>query len=263
MGDFSSFIQQEVSSESLPCILSDLGLLHAFVRRTLLNRCTSSISPSEADQISFQKSFFKANNITNKASLELWLSRNNIRESEMSVHLYRSLKLEIFKNDTFGSQVASYFLKHKSSFDFCYFSLLRTDRRESINELYLRLTEDGDTFSSLATEFSLGSESQSNGYIGPRPFSEIHPEFAERLRISTPGQLWSPFKVNSYWCIIRLERIINSTLDKQTSSKILNKLFESWITSEVESTITSFGLIHLSNSSMPNNVTPSQDLNFS
>ena len=263
MSDFSSFIQQEVTSESLPCILSDLGLLHAFVRRILLNRCTSNISPSEEEQVAFQKSFFKANNITNKDSLDFWLSKNNIQESEMSVHLYRSLKLEIFKNETFGSQVQSYFLKNKSSFDFCYFSLLRTDRRESINELYLRLTEDGDTFSSLATEFSLGSESQSNGYIGPRPFSEIHPEFAERLRISSPGQLWSPFQVNSYWCIIRLERIISSSLDKQTSSKILNKLFESWISSEVETTISSFGLLHLTNSSSFTKFSPSHEPNLS
>ena len=242
LNNFASFLEKDVTSESLPCILSDLGLLHLFVRRVLLHKLTSDIIPSRDEQVSFQSSFFKSNNIVDKSSLESWLLKNNIQESEMSLHLYRSLKLEMFKESKFMSEVEPFFIKHKSNFDYYYFSLLRTSSRDSINELYFRLVEDEDTFSSLSTQFSSGSESQSNGYIGPRPFSEIHPEFAERLRISKPGQLWSPFKVDNFWCIIRLERLIPASLNQQTSVRILNHLFETWISSEVESAISSFDL---------------------
>ena len=260
MTDFTSFFEQDVNSESLPRILSELGLLHVFIRRVLLNRYTADILPSPEDQVRFQRSFFKTHHIVDKTSLDTWLLKNSIDESEMSLHLYRSLKLEIFKQKKFAPDIDSYFLNHKSEFDFCYFSLLRTKKRESINELYLRLTEDEDTFSSLASQFSFGSESQSNGYIGPRPFSQIHPEFAERLRISNPGQLWSPFKVNDFWCIVRLERIIKASLDQPTRLIILNKLFENWIKQKVDSLVSSFGSVGINDAIIPNQSDLSSDL---
>ena len=262
MGDFSAFIQHDVTSESLPRLLSDLGLLPVFVRRVLLRKKTSHISPSDEDQISFQKSFFLSQNITDKSTLDSWLYKNNIIESDMSLHLYRSLQVEMLKKQLFSSNVESYFLEHKSNFDCCYFSLLRTTSRESINELYFRLMENEDTFSSLATEYSIGSESQSNGYIGPRPFNSIHPEFSERLRISKPGQLWSPFQVGNNWCIIRLERLINARLDPTTRSKIIDSLFESWLTSEVEAVISDFNLTSQSSFDFRSNISEFSDINI-
>ena len=262
MGDFLAFIQHEVTSESLPILLSDLGLLPVFVRRVLLRKKTSHISPSNDEQISFQKSFFASQNITDKSKLDSWLHKNNIIESDMSLHLYRSLQVEMLKKQLFSSKVESFFLEHKSDFDCCYFSLLRTSSRESINELYFRLMEHEDTFSSLATEYSIGSESQSNGYIGPRPFNSIHPEFSERLRISRPGQLWSPFQVGSNWCIIRLERIINARLDTPTRISIIDSLFESWLTSEVDAVISDFNLTKQSSFDFTSDILNSSDLNI-
>ena len=260
MGDFSAFIQHDVTSESLPRLLSDLGLLPVFVRRVLLRKKTSHISPSDEDQISFQKSFFLSQNITDKSTLDSWLYKNNIIESDMSLHLYRSLQVEMLKKQLFSSNVESYFLEHKSNFDCCYFSLLRTTSRESINELYFRLMENEDTFSSLATEYSIGRASPM--IYRTRPFNSIHPEFSERLRISKPGQLWSPFQVGNNWCIIRLERLINARLDPTTRSKIIDSLFESWLTSEVEAVISDFNLTSQSSFDFRSNISEFSDINI-
>ena len=115
----------------------------------------------------------------------------------------------------------------------CSYSLLRVSSRSVINELYIRLCEDEDTFSSLAEQYSEGPESDSSGFISPRPFSSIHPEIAERLKISRPGQLWQPFEIDGSWILIRLEKKIPSSLDSKRTDSILNILFDEWLNAQV------------------------------
>ena len=217
----------------LPSLLSDLGLLPVFLKRLLIRKHTSSIQPSKEQQLHFQKQFFASNNINSNDNLSSWLSSNGFTESEMSLHLYRSLQTEILKLDLFSGKVQSYFLTHKSDFDMCSYSLLRVSSRSVINELYIRLCEEEDTFSSLAEQYSEGPESDSSGFISPRPFSSIHPEIAERLKISRPGQLWQPFEIDSSWILIRLEKKISSSLDPKTTDSILNILFDDWLDAHV------------------------------
>ena len=247
----------EVNADNISSLLSDLGLLPAFIRRLLIRKHTAHILPSKEEQIEYQKSFFSIHSISDNESLKSWLSENGVLESEMSLHLFRSLQTEKLKHEKFSSMVQPYFLKHKTEFDLCSYSLIRTTSRASINELYIRLQEGEDTFSALSQEFSVGSESQSSGFISPKPFSNIHPEFAERLKISKPGQLWEPFNVDQYWCLLRLERIIPSSLDSKTFSSILDLLFDKWLANLVSeeinlirtSTPDSFTAINFSQSS--------------
>ena len=185
----------------------------------------------------FQKAFFLSHNISDQDGLSAWLSSNDISESDMSLHLYRSLQTEILKKDLFSSKVDSYFLSNKDDFDLCSYSLIRSRSRSKINELYIRLTEDEDTFSSLSTQYSEGPESDSNGFISLRPFKSIHPAIAERLKISHPGQLWQPFEISNNWILIRLEKIVKSSLDENTSSTILSTLFDRWLDDQVKDVI--------------------------
>ena len=119
----------------------------------------------------------------------------------------------------------------------CSYSFLRVSSRSLINELYIRLCEEEDTFSSLAEQYSEGTESESSGFISPRPFSSIHPEIAERLKISRPGQLWQPFQIDASWILIRLEKKIPSSLDPKTTDSILNILFDDWLDVQVSNAL--------------------------
>ena len=234
MTSLASFLGVELTSDNLESILSDLGLLPVFIRRLLLKKYTHDILPSREQQIAYQKHFFKVNNIIDKDSLENWLDKNSITEAEMNLHLYRSLQIDILKSNRFSGLVESHFLEHKSRYDLVTFSLLRNQSRELVNELFIRLIEKEDTLSSLSSNYSEGSECNTNGLIGPIPYARLHPEISERLKVSKAGQLWQPFQVDSYWCIVRLERFLPSSLDSKTISTIENELFESWITSEVD-----------------------------
>ena len=237
-----------MTPENLESLLSDLGLLPVFIRRLLLRKYTANIKPSKDEQIAYQKTFFANNNIFDKESLSSWLERNSITESEMSLHLFRSLQIDMLKSEKFSHVVESFYLEHKTKYDLVTFSLLRNKSRELVNELFIRLSEQEDTLSSLSSNYSEGRERNTNGLIGPTPYSRIHPEIAERLKVSKPGQLWQPFKVDTYWCIVRLERFLPAALDAKTISIIENELFESWIATEVEDHLKLF-LDNRSNSS--------------
>ena len=237
MSNSISVAGYEVTADLLPSLLSDLGLLHVFVRRLLIRKHTADILPDRDAQINFQKVFFLINNISDQQQLSSWLLSNDLSESEMSLHLYRSLQLEILKKNLFSAKVQSYFLANKEQFDMFSYSLIRSSSRSKINELYIRLSEDEDTFSSLSSQFSEGPESDSNGFISLRPLKSIHPEIAERLRISRPGQLWQPFQIANSWILIRLEKVVHSSLDEKTSSSILSKLFDSWLDDQVMTVI--------------------------
>ena len=152
----------------------------------------------------------------------------------MSLHMYRSLQIEILKQEKFSNKIDSFFIEHKSEHDLYSYSILRSQSRAKITELYMRLVEEEDTFSSLAEEFSEGPESHSSGYISPRPLHTIDSEIAERLKVSRPGQLWQPFQNDQCWMLLRLEKFIPCELDSNTSSLILDTLFNNWMNEELQ-----------------------------
>ena len=240
MSDSISLAGYEVTAPMLPSLLLDLGLLPAFIKRLLIRKNTSHIIPTQEQQVQFQKSFFNFHSLLTEDDLSSWLSVNDLSESEMTLHLYRSLQQEILKNEMFSNKVESYFLEHKSDLDLYSYSLIQSNSRSKISEIYVQLAEEEDTFASLSHQFSEGPESLTNGYIAPKPLSKVHPEIAERLRISNPGQLWPPFLVNQSWLLIRLEKLIPSSLDSKTSSSILSILFNSWLDEQLAEELSKF-----------------------
>ena len=240
MSDTISIAGFNISAHILPNLLSDLGLLNVFVKRLLIRKYTADLLPSRDQQIFYQKSFFSKHSIVTDEDLKQWLKYNDVSEQEMSLHLYRSLQTQLLKKNKFSTKVESYFLENKTDYDLCSYSLIRVSSRSMINELYIRINEEEDTFSSLSEQYSEGPESQTSGFIQLRPFSTIHPEISERLRISRPGQLWQPFQIEESWVLIRLEKFVPSSLDDLTTESILDTLFDSWINQLVSDAISDF-----------------------
>ena len=122
------------------------------------------------------------------------------------------------------------------------YSMIRTKEKAKVNELYIRLDEEEDTFADLASEFAEGQEQQFNGLIGPIELGRINPAIAERLRISKSGQLWPPFEQDGWWVLLRLEKLYPAQLDKSMRQKILNERYEEWIQERVRVQIEESGL---------------------
>ena len=226
-----------VSLEETPLLLNELNLMPIFLRRFLEKKFTKEIIPSREEQTNYFQKFLKREKISDKTNLDNWLKFHGVSESEMEINLYKSLKIEKFKNEKFADKVEDLFLKRKSNLDRVTYSLIRSKSRDKIAELNIRLKEEEDTFSELSSEFSEGVENVLHGLIGPLEISKVNPVIAERLKASKAGQLWPPFECEGWWVLLRHERFIPATLNIEMRNRLINELYEVWITSKIKTAL--------------------------
>ena len=50
--------------------------------------------------------------------------------------------------------------------------------------------------------------------------STPHPALARLLQVSQPGQVWDPKIINSWWVVVRLEKLHNTELNERISIKL-------------------------------------------
>ncbi|WP_414585401.1 hypothetical protein [Scytonema sp. PCC 10023] len=70
-------------------------------------------TPEEAE--SAYKQFCCKNQLTSETELQTWLECNGMTTQELQTYVTRSLKIEKFKQATWGHKLESYFLSHKSN----------------------------------------------------------------------------------------------------------------------------------------------------
>ncbi|MEC4804987.1 MAG: peptidylprolyl isomerase [Jaaginema sp. PMC 1079.18] len=145
----------------------------------------------------------------------------------------RKLKLQKFKTQTWGNQVENTFLHCKEQLDRVLFSLIQSEDVEIIQELYFRLQEGEESFAQLSTQYSQGPEAHSNGLVGPIELNNLHPKLAQVLRVSQPGQLSPPIRIDKWLAIVRLERYIPAQFDEKCQARLLDELFEAWLQEQI------------------------------
>ena len=138
-------------------------------------------------------------------------------------------RVERFRRQVFSEEVELRFLASKLDRDQIHYSLLRVRNGDLAFELHQRLQEGEASFEELAASYSEGDERHNGGRVGPVPLSQAHPQVAERLRISQPGQLLPPFFLVNIWLILRLDTWQGARLDEDTRSELLQELFNDWL----------------------------------
>ena len=220
--------------EELPALLERARLLQPLLRRLLLEACLSGIQISQEEQTAFQQGFMAQQGIDSNEKLQAWLERNNVSEEQASRNVLEALQLDRYKQQRFGNEVEKVFLESKERRDRVVYSLLRIKEQAAAIELHLRLEEGDATFTDLSQEHSGGPERETGGLIGPVPVGRLHPQLAELLRISKPGQLWKPMLIDGWWVIVRLDKLLPAQLDSAMEKQIRDECFEAWIQEQID-----------------------------
>jgi parvulin-like peptidyl-prolyl isomerase len=215
--------------EELPALLERSRLLLPLFRRLLLEACIAGVAVSQEEQMAFQQRFLAQNGIDSAEKLQDWLQKANLTEEQASRNILEALQLETYKNQRFGSEVEKIFLDTKEQRDRVVYSLLRVKDQAAAQELHLRLEEGDATFTDLSQEHSAGPERETGGLIGPIAMGRLHPQLAELLRISKPGQLWHPMPIDDWWVIVRLDKKLPAQLDEAMETQIRDECFEQWL----------------------------------
>ena len=85
-------------------------------------------------------------------------------------------------------------------------------------DLFYSIDSSEVTFGSAAEKHSCGPESKTRGIIGPVDLTTPHPEVSARLRTAIPGKIFTPFKADDWYAIIRLEYRFDSEYDEKTKA---------------------------------------------
>lgn len=222
---------QIIKPEEIIPLLVGYQLLPKVVRELIIDSAIANIKCTPEETASACRQFQEQHQL-DKPSRQAWLTRYGITPERLEALATRELKIEKFKQATWGSKLESYFLSYKSKLDKVVYSLLRTNDVGVAQELYFRIHAGEQTFAELAREYSQGPEAQTGGIIGPVELSMPHPDLAKMLSISQPGQLWPPTRLGEWLVIVRLEKFIPAQLDESMRAGLLNNLFEAWLTEQ-------------------------------
>lgn len=143
-------------------------------------------------------------------------------------------KLSRYKEKNFSGLAKTYYLKNMRSFDVALYGYICVAERPFAYELYFRITDDTQSFWSLATQFSQDSSSYSGGVIGPIRVSKLSPVIADQLLAMKPQSVCQPFHHDGCWHILYLARYQRSALTKKVYSQIIDMLFNQKIAKQIE-----------------------------
>ncbi|TVP66973.1 MAG: peptidylprolyl isomerase [Leptolyngbya sp. LCM1.Bin17] len=231
---------QPITADDLIGTLRRHGLLPAVIKELVIDQAiatipddTSSVTAGEAlDQAIV--TFRQTHQLANESQVKAFLQQRGLTTADLGPLAQRHHKLQQFKQATWDKQVESYFLQRKQQLDRVLYSLIRTREAGLAQELYFRIQDDGQPLADLAREFSAGQEAQTGGLIGPVELAVPHPALAKVLAVSQPGQLWPPTPMGEWFVIVRLEKFLPARLDHPTRQRLLDELFNTWLSEQVQ-----------------------------
>ena len=149
---------------------------------------------------------------------------------------------EIF--NSFDRQTEARFLAKKDMLGIVNYSLIRVKDYFQSQELYLRLKEKPLSFGSLAKEFSLGPEKDTQGLVGPASFKQGHPLLLKELRTAKIEEITQPLKIEDYWVILRVQSRIEAKLDEKMQLIMAKELFDEYLSKKTNEEIVSLKTKH-------------------
>lgn len=224
---------QTITAEEIVPLLVGYQMLPQLLRELIIDQAIASIQCTSEEVLSACEQFFQQQQLTSEAAVQTWMQQYGISSQQLEAIVTRQLRIAKYKQATWGSKLESYFLNCKSQLDKVIYSLIRTKDPGIAQELYFRIQAGEQSFAECARSYSQGPEVQTGGLIGPVELSVPHPALAKMLAISQPGQLLPPTRIGEWLVIVRLEKLIGAQLDEPMRAKLLNNLFETWISEQM------------------------------
>ena len=225
---------QTITSKDLLPLLHKYRLLPHLAREVITDQAIAEIECRPEEQALARQQFLEQRQLKTDSHLSVWLQQQNMTEQQLEHQLERQLKLEKFKQATWGQKLEAYFLARKRQLDRVVYSLIRVREAGVAQELYFRLQEKESFFIEIAQHYSQGTEAQTGGVVGPVELGSLHPKIFQMLHSGQPGQLWSPIRVKNWWVIIRLEKFINAQLNEPMRQRLLDEQFQNWLLKQLK-----------------------------
>jgi len=238
MTEFFRIGDRAIQAEDLPALLTRYQLWPTLIRGVVVDAAIADCECTEAELAAQLERIYAQAQKSTSEEREAWLSSRGLTPAQMQEAAARQVRVEKFKQQTWGAKVEAYFLTRKASLDRVLYSIIRVQDAGLAQELFFRIQDNPQAFAELARQYSQGSESHTGGLIGPVPLSTPHPAIAKTLLVSKPGQLWPPTRLAEWHVLVRLEKFFPAQLDDATRRQLIDEMFEAWVKDRVEQALT-------------------------
>ncbi len=207
-------------------LLATYRLLPSFKRELAIDRVIASITIAPEEINLALQQFQQRYKLISQEAIQNYCQAYSLTDLQLKEIALREFKIEKFKQQTWGNRLESTFLNRRTSLDRVIYSLIRHKNPELLQELFFRIQDGEQTFAEVASQYSQGVEAQTGGMIGPLLLNKLPSALIEKLRHSIPQQIHSPFPLEEWFVILRLEKFMPAQFDDQTTQLLLNQLFE-------------------------------------
>jgi parvulin-like peptidyl-prolyl isomerase len=217
----------------LAALLARHGLLAPLVEREVVAQAVKAVVLTDEVRRQAQQAWSTHHGISSREQLEDYLRCQGLREADLIWQAELPARVAIHSEQQFGHRAENRFLARKNALDEVIYSLLRVGDAALARELYLRIAEGEADFAQLAARYAEGPEKATRGVVGPVPLLQAHPQLAELLRTSRPGELRPPLQIEQWWLVVRLENLRPATFDETMQRRMARELFDDWVAEEV------------------------------
>ena len=217
------------NSPNLHAELRRHNLLAALLQRQIIAEAVAGEELAEGEYANAKKQFMLSQKLENEDDLIAFRTRQGWGEEDAQWQIGLPLKIQKHCERNYRHRTEAYFLNRKNQLDQVIYSLIRVADDLLAQELYWRIKAGEASFGDLASTFAEGPERNTKGIIGPVRMSQAHPILAEALRISKPGQLMKPIRINEWSIVARLEAYEPATFDEEMAEGLSRELFEQWV----------------------------------
>ncbi|NJL65345.1 MAG: peptidylprolyl isomerase [Methylacidiphilales bacterium] len=223
-----------LTSEEMMKLLVQYQMLPQLLRELVIDNAIAEIKCTEEEEKLAIEQVAQQYQFDSEAKRQMWLDRNSLTSEQLDGIAIRQLKIEKFKESSWGGDLEAYFHQRKSQLDRVIYSLLRTNDIALAQELYFRISEGEQSFARLAQEYSQGVEVETDGLVGPVELQSIHPVMAKVLSSVQPQQLVPPTQIGEWVVLIRLEKLLPAKLDNVMGQRLLNERFNVWLQAQMQ-----------------------------
>ena len=209
-------IDRTITPKEIIPLLNKYGMLSRLVSEDIIDRAIAEIecTPQEIAIAS-----------------KLWQHRQSKSKTALGeiASAIRKLKIEKFKQQTWGDGIPAYFTRRKKQLDRVVYSIVKIKSTEIAREIYFRLIEGEQTFTELTQEYAehpLVKVSEALGWI---ELGTVPSSIAQQLSSMKIDTISAPILIENCYAILRLDKYVSAQCDRLMEKRLINELFDRWM----------------------------------
>lgn len=226
----------EVSSKDLVDCLRKGGIIGGVIRELIIDHIIEDVDLSEKnaqDAMREFKNFHKLNSEDGN-KYQLFLSKRQLDERLLTQIVNRRKKIEVYKEEKWGAQAKSLYLKKGEKYNKITFKKLESDNLNLMQEAYFSIKDDGEKWETVA-ERILGDPNQSNSIVYKDiSVTTLDEKIYHMLKSSQTGRLSKPFKVKNAYIIVELVKETGIEYNVDAKRQVLNDEFNAFVEQETQ-----------------------------